>query len=121
MSTVSTRVSICVDQHPEKIGKKTGPPNRTGKHVELLIIDESELLSATALELLRDRYDRDNTALILIGMPGRLHYVYVCFPGACVGGMTNASVLATFVVVVTAFIGMVTSRRRTEVSEIPKP
>lgn len=67
---ISTRVSICVDQHLEKIGKKTGPPTRTGKHVELLIIDESERLNATALELLRDRYDRDNIALILIGMPG---------------------------------------------------
>lgn len=35
---ISTRVSICVDQHLEKSGKKTGPPTRTGKHVELLII-----------------------------------------------------------------------------------
>jgi DNA transposition AAA+ family ATPase len=35
-----------------------------------LIIDESERFSATSLELLRDRYDRDKTALILIGMPG---------------------------------------------------
>ena len=67
---ISTRVLICVDQHLEKIGKKAGPPSRTGKHVELLIIDVSERLNATALELLRDRYDRDNIALILIGMPG---------------------------------------------------
>jgi DNA transposition AAA+ family ATPase len=69
LEDISTRVSICIDQHLEKIGKKTGPAG-ISKQVELLIIDESERLSATALELLRDRYDRDNTALILIGMPG---------------------------------------------------
>ena len=39
-------------------------------YVQLIIVDESERLRATALELLRDRYDRDNIALILIGMPG---------------------------------------------------
>ncbi|MDZ4351776.1 AAA family ATPase [Pseudarthrobacter sp. J1738] len=66
----STRVSICVDQHLSDIGKGTGPHTRVNKYVELLIIDESERLNATALELLRDRYDRDNVALILIGMPG---------------------------------------------------
>ncbi|MFI2648547.1 AAA family ATPase [Micromonospora fulviviridis] len=39
-------------------------------YVQLIIVDESERLRPTALELLRDRYDRDNIALILIGMPG---------------------------------------------------
>src|SRR5699024_8104222 len=39
-------------------------------YVELVIVDESERLRPTALELLRDRYDRENLALILIGMPG---------------------------------------------------
>ncbi|BAS18465.1 potential ATP-binding protein (plasmid) [Arthrobacter sp. Hiyo8] len=38
--------------------------------MELIIIDESERLGPTALELIRDRFDRDNIALILIGMPG---------------------------------------------------
>ncbi|WP_394279189.1 AAA family ATPase [Microbacterium sp.] len=38
--------------------------------VELLIIDEAERLSATALEILRDRHDREHIAIILIGMPG---------------------------------------------------
>lgn len=36
----------------------------------LIIIDESERLRPSALEYLRDRYDRTNTELILIGMPG---------------------------------------------------
>lgn len=39
---ISTHVSICVDQHLEKIGKKTGTATRTGKHMELLMVDESE-------------------------------------------------------------------------------
>lgn len=43
---------------------------RTSNYVQLVIVDESERLSPTALELLRDRYDRDQIALILIGMPG---------------------------------------------------
>ena len=38
--------------------------------MELIIVDEAERLSPTAVELLRDRYDRIKAALILIGMPG---------------------------------------------------
>ncbi|WP_286161222.1 hypothetical protein [Arthrobacter sp. MYb213] len=36
------------------------------KHIELNIIDESERPNATALEVLRDRNDRNNIALVLI-------------------------------------------------------
>ena len=38
--------------------------------VKLLIIDEAERLTPTALEILRDRHDRTHLAIILIGMPG---------------------------------------------------
>lgn len=38
--------------------------------VELLIVDEAERLSTTALEYLRDQADRHDLGLILIGMPG---------------------------------------------------
>nr|WP_230085492.1 MULTISPECIES: AAA family ATPase [Arthrobacter] len=38
--------------------------------VELLIIDEAERLTTTALELLRDEHGRTHLAIILIGLPG---------------------------------------------------
>lgn len=36
----------------------------------MIIIDESERLNATVLEMMRDRFDLTNIVLILIGMPG---------------------------------------------------
>jgi len=68
---ITTRVDICIDQHLHL----TDPPDSKPhygfkKHVTLIIVDESERLNPTGLEVLRDRYDRDNIALILIGMPG---------------------------------------------------
>ena len=39
-------------------------------HVELLVIDEAERLSSTALEYVRDQFDRTGIGVVLIGMPG---------------------------------------------------
>jgi DNA transposition AAA+ family ATPase len=70
LGQLTVRVSLCIDDHELGIGKQHGLRNGKGKNVELIIVDECERLSARCLELLRDRYDRDNIALILIGMPG---------------------------------------------------
>ena len=73
LDEVVARTNICIQQHLDHLEEQ--PPDlpryRHGKnHVQLIIVDESERLRPTALELLRDRYDRDSIALILIGMPG---------------------------------------------------
>lgn len=70
LAHITARVSICIDQHLETLGKLTGPPKMRTKNIDLIIIDESERLRPSALEYLRDRYDRTNIGLILIGMPG---------------------------------------------------
>lgn len=69
---IQGRLGHCIDEHLRAIGKGTGSVMRhdSRRWVELLIIDEAERLSATALEILRDRHDREHIAIILIGMPG---------------------------------------------------
>lgn len=69
---LQTRIGICIDEHLRSTGKvpDTSARNNTDELVELLIIDEAERLTPTALEILRDRHDRTHLAIILIGMPG---------------------------------------------------
>ncbi len=65
------RIGTCIEEHLSR-HETTTPRIMNGitKLVELLIIDEAERLTSTALELLRDNHDRTHLAIILIGMPG---------------------------------------------------
>lgn len=68
MKCLTDRVNICIDQHIHRHEE-----SRSGSQadlVELLVIDEAERLSATALEYVRDAFDRADIGLLLIGMPG---------------------------------------------------
>lgn len=52
--------------YPEEVPWET----RRLNYVELLIIDEADRLQPKALEQVRDIYDKNNIAVIMIGMPG---------------------------------------------------
>jgi len=68
LNRLSNRVEACIDQAPA--AQSTKPTRKRKSHVELIVIDEAERLTNTALEYLRDQFDRSEIGLILIGMPG---------------------------------------------------
>src|SRR5262249_30286965 len=61
------RVEVCIDEHLQRDvqGCRVIPCQPL---VELLIFDEAERLSMTALECIRDLFDRTGVGVILIGM-----------------------------------------------------
>jgi len=61
------RVNIYIDQHIRAKVTRRGSP---ADLVELVVIDEDERLASMALENVRDWFDRADTGLLLIGMPG---------------------------------------------------
>ncbi len=64
------RVDTCIDDHVYRHMKGCRVITCDEFHVEMLIVDEAERLSVTALELIRDLFDRRGVGVILIGMPG---------------------------------------------------
>ncbi len=63
------RVEACIDDHLHRDETGCRIVERDGL-VEMLIFDEAERLSMTALELIRDIFDRTGVGVILIGMSG---------------------------------------------------
>ena len=62
------RVGICIDQHVRR--EQLARTGDAADLAELLIVDEAERLTTTAVEHLRDVFDRTGIGVILIGMPG---------------------------------------------------
>jgi DNA transposition AAA+ family ATPase len=63
------RVEVCIDEHLQRDVQGCRVV-QCQPLVELLIFDEAERLSMTALECIRDLFDRTGVGVILIGMPG---------------------------------------------------
>jgi hypothetical protein len=64
------RVDTCIDDHLHRHVKGCRIITCDELLVEMLIFDEAERLSVTALEFIRDIFDRKGVGVILIGMPG---------------------------------------------------
>lgn len=75
LKLLTSRADICIDEHirarRSRSGSRPDPLRSTQPgHVELLVIDEAERLSSTALEYVRDQFDRTGIGVVLIGTPG---------------------------------------------------
>jgi DNA transposition AAA+ family ATPase len=69
LDLMTTRVDICIKQDKSTDSDSKRFVSRESM-VELIVIDEAERLSTSAIEYLRDMFDRTEIGLIFIGMPG---------------------------------------------------
>ena len=66
---MTSRVESCIEQH-RRINSDGERGGARDSMIELIVLDEAERLSTSALEHLRDMFDRTTIGLMLIGMPG---------------------------------------------------
>jgi DNA transposition AAA+ family ATPase len=66
---LTSRVDSCIEQH-HRLNRDGQRGVARDRRIELIIIDEAERLSTSALEHLRDMFDRTPIGLMFIGMPG---------------------------------------------------
>ena len=66
---MTSRVESCIEQH-RRINSDGERGGARDSMIELIVLDEAERLSTSALEHLRDMFDRTPLGLMLIGMPG---------------------------------------------------
>jgi DNA transposition AAA+ family ATPase len=69
LDLMTSRVDICIKQDRSTTSDGKRVVSRASM-VELMIIDEAERLSTSAVEYLRDIFDRTTIGLMFIGMPG---------------------------------------------------
>jgi DNA transposition AAA+ family ATPase len=70
LSELMVRVEICIEDHLYRDDEEDRLIVKNKRRIEMLILDEAERLSMTALEFVRDMFDRTGIGVILIGMPG---------------------------------------------------
>src|SRR5271166_248992 len=64
-----SHVELCIDEHLHRDETGCRVIEIANDLIELMIFDEAERLSVTALEFIRDIFDRRGVGVILIGMP----------------------------------------------------